>query len=166
MVNVDATMEKEWGRAFVHESGHALMAVLQGIPCHGICYEFRSDKGNFCAITDLPVPEEYSKKHFLFLTASSAAELVIYGNQDEDGAKSDRVSFGNAGAPPLQETIEEARTIVSERKRHIKNLVAGLKAKMRQANYDVGRLPQITVNNKPYAVLLSKEELEAIVQQI
>jgi hypothetical protein len=165
MENIDAKMEREWGRAFVHESGHALMAVLQEIPCHGIFYEFHDDKGKFCTLADLPTPAEYSKGHYLFLTASTAAELVIYGNQDDDAAKSDRASFGNSGAPPLQETIDEAQTIVSARKRHIKNLVAQLKANMRQADYDVGRLPEITKNDKRYAVLLPKEEVEALVRE-
>jgi hypothetical protein len=46
----DETMEAEWERAFAHESGHALMAVLQGIPCHGICFE--KDSGKFCTLTN------------------------------------------------------------------------------------------------------------------
>ena len=32
-------LEEKWGRVLVHESGHALMAVLKGIHCHGIYYD-------------------------------------------------------------------------------------------------------------------------------
>jgi hypothetical protein len=141
------------------------MAVLQAIPCNGICYEYQGEAGKFCTLVDLPVPAEYSKRHYLFLTASSAAERVIYGKEDEDPAKSDRVSFANPGAPPLGECIKEAQAIFSRKKPQIKGMVAQIKAKMRQADYDIGLLPKKTLNDKTYAVLLSKEEIEAVANQ-
>jgi hypothetical protein len=61
-------LERNWGRALVHESGHAIMAVLEGIECRGICYNKTLNK--FCAVTMLPPDSQYNKKHYLFLTAS------------------------------------------------------------------------------------------------
>jgi hypothetical protein len=159
--NWEVKMEHEWGRAFVHESGHALMAVLQGIPCYGIYYEENS--GKFCALIEpLPPPADLSKKHYLFLAASGAAEQITYGNQDDDGGKSDRGDFENPGAPSFQETVNEAQVILRGKVRQLKRLVSKLKAKVRQADYDVGRLPEVGMDgsDKKYAVLLSKEELE------
>jgi hypothetical protein len=161
-LNWEVEMEKRWGRAFVHESGHAIMAILHGIPCHGICCEFQNDGVKFCALADLPIPSLYTKGHYLFLTAGSAAEQIVYGNRDEDAAKSDVRDFANAGAPPLQESIDAAHSILSSKTRQLKRLVSKLKAKMRQANFDVGNLPEVGMNGsvKRYGVLLSKQELE------
>jgi hypothetical protein len=158
-------MEQEWGRAFVHESGHALMAVLKKIPCHGIFYEKQS--GKFCALTDMPSSTELSQEHYLFLTASSAAELLIYGNVDDDGAKSDRSFFANPGAPPLTETAQEAMAIVSNKKRQLKRLVSSLKAKCRRVDYNLLALPEKRMDgtNLIYAILLSREELESAVNR-
>src|SRR5712671_6633242 len=128
---LEVRMEEEWGRAFVHESGHALMAVLQGIPCYGIYYE--KDSRKFCALIEpLPPPAHFSKKHYLFLAASSAAEQIKYGDQDDDGAKSDRADFESLGAPTFQETLDEARVVLLGKARQLKRLVSKLKAKVRQ----------------------------------
>ena len=114
-------LELNWGRALVHEGGHALMALREGIHCHGIFYDKTAKK--FCAITDLPPESEYSKKHYLFLTGSSAAEFVVYGDEDEAGARSDRLAFQNVGAPALKDTVDEARRL-NERKRERTESVA------------------------------------------
>jgi hypothetical protein len=164
--NWEEKMEKEWGRAFVHESGHALMAVLQGIPCHGIYYELDSNK--FCALIEpLPPPSEFVKRHYLFLAASSAAEEIIYGSPDEDGAKSDKTDFQNPGAPSFDETRSEARGILLGNVRKLRRLVSKLKAKARAADYDLVRLPQVGMDgsDKKYAVLISREETMEAVQK-
>jgi hypothetical protein len=157
-------LEETWGRALVHESGHALMAVLQGIPCHGVHFDKTANR--FCAITDLPPESEYSNKHYLFLTASSAAELVVYGNQDEDGAKSDRMSFQNAGAPSLQDTLSEAHAVLLGKKRQLKRLVSKLKAKCREVDLNLIALPETGMDGSDhkFGVLLSKQELEDAVR--
>jgi len=165
MADWEKKMEQEWGRAFVHESGHALMAVLRGIPCHGVFYEKHS--GKFCALTNLPPSAEFSHGHYLFLAASSAAELVIYGNVDDDGAKSDRSFFAHPDAPSLTDTASEALTIVSTKKRQLKRLVSNLKAKCRRVDYNLLALPEkrMEVTNLTCATLLSREELESAVNR-
>ncbi len=113
-------MEAEWERAFAHESGHALMAVLQGIPCHGICFE--KDSGKFCTLTPLPSCGELSKKDYLFFAASTAAELLLCRFADPEvastswtqlGAASDGNYFQALGAPSREETVGEALTLRS-----------------------------------------------------
>ena len=164
MTDWNKVLEETWGRALVHESGHALMAVLLGIPCHGIHYDKTANK--FCAITDLPPESEYSNKHYSFLTASSAAELIIYGNQDEDGAKSDRMSFQNAGAPSLQDTLNEAHAVLLVNRRKLKRLVSKLKAKCRKVDLNLAALPETGMVNSDhkFGVLLSQQELEDAVR--
>jgi hypothetical protein len=157
----DELLETNWGRALVHESGHALMAVLQGIPCHGIFYNKTINK--FCVLADVPADfNEYSKKDYLFSMASSAAEKVIYGDLDEEGAKSDRAPFESPGAPPVQETFNEAHDIVSSNKRKLKRLVSKLKASCKKVNLNMALLSETVTNSTghKFGTLLSKEDLE------
>jgi len=149
----EKVMEEQWGRAFVHESGHALMAVLKGIPCHGIYYSKAVQK--FCAITDLPPISDYSHSHYLFLASSSAAERIIYGKEDEERANADRQPFST-----------EAYEILLNKKRQLKKLVSILKAKARQADLDMNALLETGMegSDHKFAVLLPKQELENAVQ--
>jgi hypothetical protein len=163
--NWENVMEREWGRAFVHESGHALMAVLQEISCHGIYYEKGINK--FCTLTNLPPASELSEKHYLFLTASGAAELIIYGDRDQSGADADKTLFSSPGAPSFEETLNQAHTILLTKKRQLKQLISNLKAKCRQVDYDLMALPEMGMDgtDRKFAVLLSKEELEDAVRR-
>jgi hypothetical protein len=158
-------LEEHWGRALVHESGHALFAVLEDIPCYGIRFDKTAKK--FCATVELPPESAYTKKHYLFLTAGSAAELVIYGDQDADAAESDRLAFQNEGSPSLQDTLNEAHTAILKSKRKLKRLVSKLKAKCLQVNLNLGALPEVGMDGSDhvFGVLLTKEELEDSVRQ-
>ena len=66
-LNWEERMEEEWGPTFVHESGHALMAVLCKVPCHGIYFERGSDAGKFCSLIPPTAPEQWSKKDYRWL---------------------------------------------------------------------------------------------------
>ena len=158
-------MEEQWGRVFAHESGHALMAVLQGIACRGIYFDRTEAK--FCAVPVMPEPSGYSREHYLILTSGSAAEIIIYGDMDEEGATSDRVVFQNTGAPSLQETVDEAQRILTDKKRQLKRLVSMLKAKCREVNLNLGDLPETVVDGSThkFVTLIPKEELEDAVQR-
>ena len=68
-------MELNWGPTIAHESGHALMALLQGIPCHGIYFERGEDGGRFCALFANP-SDKRSKKDYLVSAAGVAAALL------------------------------------------------------------------------------------------
>jgi hypothetical protein len=169
-VNYEDVMEKEWGNAFVHESGHALVAVLKNIPCHGIYYEFLADGGKFCALANLPEQHaDLSADHYIFLGSGSAAEQLIYGKdkQDESTARGDKSYFTEPTAPSFDQSVSDALAILTAHKRHVKRLVSKLKARMREADYDVGRLPVLDMqgSTRKYAVLLSKQELEDAVQK-
>jgi hypothetical protein len=95
------------------------------------------------------------------------AEQITYQNRDDEGGKSDRSGFEGPAAPPFQETLDEAQCILRSNSRKLKRLVSILKAKVRQADYDVGRLPEVGMDgsDKKYAVLLSKLELEDAVRR-
>jgi hypothetical protein len=150
-------MRAEWERAFVNESGHALMAVLQGIPCEGIYLERIS--GKFCTLTPLPSPGELSRKDYLFIAASTAAEIILYKSPKLEGAESDRKYFEISGAPSRDEVVSEALAILLSRRKQLERLVSLLKTKVRESDSDLTRLPTTGTDNA-FAVLLSKKELE------
>jgi hypothetical protein len=74
MVNWEQVMEEKWGHPFVHESGHAIVADMQGIPLKGI-YFLRAAK-KFAVVADLPKTDQFTKAHYLFLAAGNTAELI------------------------------------------------------------------------------------------
>ena len=92
-------MEQEWGEPFVHESGHALIAVLEGIPCHGICFERGEGTGKFCALIAPTAPGQKSRSNYTVSSAGSAAEQLIYGSYDQEAAAADRKTL--TGPMPL-----------------------------------------------------------------
>jgi hypothetical protein len=141
------------------------MALREGIHCHGIFYDKTAKK--FCAITDLPPESEYSKKHYLFLTGSSAAEFVVYGDEDEAGARSDRLAFQNVGAPALKDTVDEARRLMKESESELNRLRSELKARCLKANLNVAALPEVGMagSDHRFAVLLTSEELKNAVRR-
>jgi hypothetical protein len=157
-------LEEKWGRVLVHESGHALMAVLKGIHCHGIYYDRTANQ--FCALTD-PTPEpEHLKKHYMCSAAGAAAELVIYGNRDEEDATSDRSAFQGAGAPSFQDTLNEAQALLRGSEGKLRRLVSKLKSKCLQVDLDLGALPEVGLDGSDhkFAVLMPRDELESVLR--
>lgn len=161
MVNWEEKMEQEWGHAFVHESGHALMAVLQGILCHGIYYQRTEKGGKFCTLIPPKPPNERTKEDYLFLAAGAAAEDLVYGDHDEDAAGADKRDFSQPTSPTFEGCLKETLEILSSRRRHLKRLRSMLKATVRKVDYDLGRLTELGMDgsDQRYLMLLSKEEL-------
>lgn len=161
MVNWEQKMEQEWGRAFVHESGHALMAVLQRILCHGIYYQRTEKGGKFCTLIPPKPPSERTKEDYLFLAAGAAAENLVYGDHDEGAAGADKRDFDQPNSPAFEESFTGASEILCTKKRHLKRLVSMLKATVRKVDYDLGRLTDLGMDgsDQRYLMLLSKEEL-------
>jgi hypothetical protein len=95
---------------FVHESGHAAMAVLQGLPCSGIFLHSESDGSKFCCVATPHEP--LTKGDYLEAAAGVAAELIFYEEFDVSRADSDRQVFEKQGAPRWDEMVGEARIIL------------------------------------------------------
>ena len=167
MVDWEQRMEEEWGHALVHESGHALMATLQEILCHGVYYQRSEKGGKFCTLIPPNPADERTKKDYLFLAAGSAAENLIYKDHDEAAAGADRKDFDLPDSPVFDEAVEDASRILCSKRRYLKRLISMLKAKARQVDFDLSRLPEIGMDGSEqrYSVLLSKKELEAAVRR-
>jgi hypothetical protein len=159
------TCESEVEQALVHEGGHGLMAVLRGVACLGICFD--RDEGKFCALGPPPKPpEERSREDYLFSAAGVAGEKIIYGrDHDSKGAAADRIDFESSNAPSFEQILSEACEIFSAKKVILIKLKSKLMAKVGQLRFDFSSLPTIETNGKLFPMLLSKEELEAVVLQ-
>lgn len=160
-------MEQEWGATFVHESGHALMAVIQGIDCYGIYLERCADGNRFCALFPHKGPGEWSSKDYLVSAAGVAAESLIYPGQESQGAGVDRRDFESSNAPSFEMNVHEARVILAQDKRKLKRLVSILKSKARNVDFDLARLPEKTMDgtDKTYLTLIDKDELKAAIDR-
>ena len=119
MVNCEEQMEAKWGPALAHESGHALMALLRGIACHGIYFE--RGLGKFCAVTG-NTSGNHSKDDYLVSVAGAAAELLVYPDRISEGTGTDDADFVSLDAPPRVEIENEARLILSRERRNLESL--------------------------------------------
>jgi hypothetical protein len=128
-----------------------------------MAFGYAKDCGKFCCSFPPKPPGERAKKDYLVSAAGAAAERLIYGNNDSDAAGADRRDFDTPDSPSPEETINGACGILSGKKRHLKRLISMLKAKVRQVDFDLGRLPEqgMEGSEKRYLILLNKEELEA-----
>jgi hypothetical protein len=160
-------MEQRWGRVFVHESGHALMAILQGISCHGICYEKADDAGKFCALIPPSQSGECCRRNYLVYAAGIAAELLVYRNYDREAAAADLRNFRPERSPTTAEAIDEARQVLSGKKRQLRRLVSMLKKRAREVDFDLGRLPEgrMGTSDKRYLILLDQDKLKGAVRR-
>jgi hypothetical protein len=145
------------------------MAVLQGIVLRGIvCHDIYFDKlgGKFCAIAELPSdPACHAHNDYLYVAASSAAELILIGNRCDEGSQSDHKDFASPGAPTLHASIDEAQTILLRNKRRLKRLVAQIRTRLERLDYDLDLLPEKNMAGMKLAELLSRQELEDAVRR-
>jgi len=164
VIDWEQVLEDQWGRALVHESGHALLAALKGIPCQEIY--FHKGPNKFCTVIDLPSEDLYTDDHYLFLVAGGAAELITYNDQNESAADSDSTAFSNAGAPPLDKTLRDAETLLRQHAGKIRQLVFLQKVKCLAADFNLRKLPEVGMDgtDEKYAVLLSREQLEKTIR--
>jgi hypothetical protein len=161
-MNWEEQMETEWGPPLAHESGHALMAVLRGIPCYGIFFDRGLER--FCAVTGDNCGD-HSKDNYLVSVAGAAAESLIYPDRISEGTGADDADFDSSNAPPREEIENEALLILSEEKRNLESLISALKAKIKSVDFDLARLPEVGMDgsDKRYMTLLDRRELEACI---
>jgi hypothetical protein len=158
-------MEEDVVRALIHESGHAVVAVLQQILCDGIYY--LKDKRRFCTIAYFPT--ELLKEHYLFYAGGVAAERIFYGKEECGPSKADKSVFDKAGAPVFEITVHEIQPILLGRKEEIEMLRAKLIEKVAQGGIGLCLLPDtyksLNGADERCALLLSKDDVEGVVHR-
>jgi hypothetical protein len=111
MTSIDTLRIKD--NLFVHESGHAIIGMLKDdLRVEGIAYCTKDQK--YITVVNGPGSDNLSKNFYLFLAGGMAAELLIYNDYNRDTAKKDLEFFENPSAPPLQQTIDEAKSVLAD----------------------------------------------------
>jgi hypothetical protein len=116
--------------AAVHESSHAVMAVLRDLPCWGIFLQGEHDQVDvkFCCLVTNGTPLE--KSDYLHSAAGAAGELLFFGEYDYGPTDLDRMIFTRPGAPSWDETVEEARSILTAEREKIQTIVSLVEEKV------------------------------------
>jgi hypothetical protein len=162
-MNLEEKMEQDWGPVFAHESGHALMALLHGIPCYTICAEKKELM--FCTSYAGSPPDQMTHKDYLVSAAGTAAERLIYPGRATKGDGKDLADFDSQNAPLWEETVTQACAILSGERSKLDNLISMLKAKVRSVGYDLDSLPEVGMNGTKmkFLILLNEQELKSVV---
>lgn len=166
---VKKRMEADWFRAFVHESGHAAMALKQAIPCHGIFLQ--QPKIKACTLIEpLPPPSGLSNRHHLFLAAGSAAEQIVLGDHDFEASQEDRRLSGNPHSKAFEEKVKDAEAILLDNKLLITTLAQKLDIIVKQASGDFSSFRRQKVDAgdgiTEYWTLLCEEELKKELNEV
>ena len=162
-------MVDDWLRAFTHESGHAVMAAVQSVHCHGIFLR-KSPMIATALVPPLPPPSEQTNGHRLFLAAGSAAEQVIFHKADSSASREDRRIFGNPQGTNFDEKVAEAEPILSEKKPRIERMAARLYGMYQKSGGDFSAFPSRLVDMGEgvinHWVLLNEDELKQELKDI
>ena len=111
--------QEHLNRAAVHESGHAVMACINGIQCSGVFWEYEPiagtvpRKGKFCTPVGNKPP--WKTKDYLQIAAGAGAEKLFFGGYIPATSEHDRQKFDAPGAPDWEETVEEAKAILANK---------------------------------------------------
>lgn len=162
--------DDDWFRAFVHEGGHAIIATMGTIRCYGV-FLMQKPKLKACILVDpLASPLELSDNQRLYLAAGNAAEKVVLGKADSAGSGEDRRIFGQPPGVTFEEKVEEARTLLLDKKSLVEGLALRLYKMYQNARGDFSgfRVQEAGVDSNitAYWVLLDEAELKDLLTNV
>jgi hypothetical protein len=160
--------QEELRRVAVHESGHAVMAVIQGIPCRGVFFAYEPSEagairgGRFCVPVGNSPP--WKKGDYLQSAAGTGAEKLFFGGYNRSASEDDRQMFNVAGAPEWEATVEEAKTVLAGYKEKIALMAEEFVSKYQQVPLTLW--PDRGMNGKStrFKEILSEEVVRQIAE--
>jgi hypothetical protein len=162
--------QNELKRVAVHESGHAIMAVIQGIPCRGIFFAYEPSEvgidgeitgGRFCTPVGNNPP--WKKGDYLQSAAGSGAERLSFGEYNRDASTDDRKMFSSPAAPDWEATVDEAEVILAKTDKIVQMAEAII---LKHQRIPMILWPDRGMGNKStrFKQILSEEEVHEIAQ--
>lgn len=155
-------------RVAVHESGHAVMAVKQGIPCHGLFFAYEPSEsqdgrvGRFCVPCGNYPP--WGKNDYLQFAAGAAAERFLFGDYNSGASEDDRQDFSTPGAPDWEATVDEAKGILEGSSESIVRMSAAVISKCQRVPMNLWPDRGMNGRSARFKQILSNEEVLQIVE--
>jgi hypothetical protein len=159
-INIDA---KELRWVALHEASHAVMAVLKDLPCWGIFLQGSGFDCMFCTIVTSGKP--LGKSDFLHAAAGAAGHLVIFGGYSQPTTNADREIFAEPGAPSWDETVEEARAILTPEREKIETLASQIEETVKISADGEVKTRMMDGSTSPYRELVSAEKLYSVLSR-
>ncbi len=161
---------EELKRVAVHESGHAVMAVIQGMPCYGMFFTYEPQEvqatgdsdGRFCMLVKNSSP--WKKGDYLQAAAGAGAERLFFGDYEQAGSRADRIEFSAPDGPEWEATVEEARAILEGKKDKIATLAEAFE--LTHQNIAIDDCPDRGMNGSTtrFREMMSEERVRQIIE--
>jgi hypothetical protein len=156
-INIDA---KELRWVALHEASHAVMAVLKDLVCWGIFVQGSGFDCMFCTIVTSGQP--LGKSDFLHAAAGAAGHLIVFGGYSQPTTNADREVFAEEGAPSWDETVEEARAILTPEREKIETLASLIEETVKSSADGEVKTRMMDGDTRPYRELVSAEKLYSV----
>jgi hypothetical protein len=143
----------------VHETAHAVMSVLKDLPCWGIFLQHEPNEAAFMFCTVIENGKPLGKSDYLQSAAGAAGELVFFGEYSYPETDKDRMIFAESGAPSWEQTVEEARIILTEEREKIQRLGSLVEDKVRYAPDSAVRTRRMNGDTRLFRELVNAGKL-------
>ncbi len=115
----------ELRRVAVHESGHAVIAVVKNMPCYGFFFSYDPKdtppagelKGKFCVVVMNSNP--WKIDDYLQAAAGASAEQLFFGKYETIAGRADRAPFDDPDAPSWETAVYEAQALLEGMKEKV-----------------------------------------------
>jgi hypothetical protein len=155
-------------RVAIHESGHAVIAVIQEIPCHGLFFAYEPSEslaihgGRFCVPCGNNPP--WKKGDYLQSAAGAGAEKLFFGGYNRAASEDDRRMFSTTGAPEWERTVDEAKEILAKSAEAITQMAEAVILKYQMVPMNLWPDRGMNGRTTRFKQILSDEEVRQIVE--
>lgn len=159
---------EELKRVSVHESGHAMMAVIQGTPCRGLFFAYEPSQsgeirgGRFCVPVGNNPP--WKKGDYLQSAAGAGAEELFLRNYNRAASEDDREMFSTPGAPEWEATVDEAKGILAKHAETITQMAEAVIFKYQRVPMNLWPERGMNGRSTRFKEILSEEKVRQITE--
>lgn len=167
-INTIRITPEELKRVAFHESGHAVMALAQGIVCHGLFFAYEPGEslaisgGRFCVPCGSNPP--WKKADYLQSAAGAGTEKLFFGGYNRAASEDDRQMFSTTGAPEWETTVDEAKEILAKNAEAVTQMAEAVITKYQKVPMNLWPDRGMNGRTTRFKQILSDEEVRQIVE--